>query len=153
MLLGVFMLAATPESEAKKAPQRGPDYGSINVPEEGTIRFERLTTDNDCVSYKRVGKNRTKPLNKREDLLKMDWWANPQIAVSPDGSKIAYINQKTKPTTSWSSLHLPAAPAFNAHSAQTFSTFLGVRTETRYVSPNTATDISAYTLSMPLRET
>ncbi len=95
MLLGVFMLAATPESEAKKR-RKGPDYGSINVPEEGTIRFERLTTDNDCVSYKRVGKNRTKTLNKREDLLKMDWWANPQIAVSPDGSKIAYINQKNE---------------------------------------------------------
>lgn len=95
MLLGVFLLAATPESEAKKR-RKGPDYGSINVPEEGTIRFERLTTDNDCVSYKRVGKNRTKTLNKREDLLKMDWWANPQIAVSPDGSKIAYINQKNE---------------------------------------------------------
>ena len=26
----------------------------------------------------------------------MDWWANPQIAVSPDGSKIAYINQKNE---------------------------------------------------------
>ena len=69
------------------------DYSVIDVPEEGGIKFEKITDDADCVNSRdlvstRKGKFGIKNTNK------LDWWINPQIAVSPDGKKIAYLNYK-----------------------------------------------------------
>jgi len=59
------------------------DFSRVYVPEEGGIRFEKITDDADCVFS--------------DGLVSRDassWWAGTQIALSPDGWKIAYINNK-----------------------------------------------------------
>ncbi len=64
------------------------DYSVVFVPEEGGVRFEKITEDADMVTDyggALVGRSG-------------DWWVMPQIAVSPDGSKIAYINEKNETT-------------------------------------------------------
>lgn len=67
------------------------DYSVVNVPEEGGVNFERITDDADCVLYT-VGSRTT--MFGRKKASGVDWWVNPQIALSPDGTKIAYINYK-----------------------------------------------------------
>lgn len=67
------------------------DYSMVNVPEEGGINFEKITDDADCVL------NSTFAFKKAWGNTKasyVNWWVNPQIAVSPDGTKIAYLNNK-----------------------------------------------------------
>ncbi len=64
------------------------DYSVVFVPEEGGVRFEKITEDADMVTDyggALVGRSG-------------DWWVMPQIAISPDGSKIAYINEKNETT-------------------------------------------------------
>lgn len=71
------------------------DFSVVFVPEEGGVRFEKITDDNDMVaSYKGnlVGKASGVFGSKKTTVL--DWWILPQIAVSPDGTKLAYINEK-----------------------------------------------------------
>lgn len=68
------------------------DYSLISVPEEGGINFLKITSDDDRVAepyIKKTGFN----FGKISKAV-MDWWINPVIALSPDGSKIAYINNK-----------------------------------------------------------
>ena len=71
------------------------DYSQQAVPEESGVRFEKITEDADCVNDNGlVGRNAA------------SWWVGPQLAVSPDGTRIAYINNRNrmqnimvKPTT------------------------------------------------------
>lgn len=73
------------------------DYSTVYVPEEGGVKFERITSDNDAVaSYNLVGKS--SGIFGRSKVTTVNWWVNPQIQISPDGTKIAYINDKNKTT-------------------------------------------------------
>lgn len=69
------------------------DYSVVNVPEEGGVNFERITDDSDCVLYTTLSKS---GFFSKKKVSEVNWWVNPQIAVSPDGSKIAYINNKNR---------------------------------------------------------
>lgn len=86
-----FMLAGT-SVEAKRVKL---DLSIVDVPEEGGVKFERITENSDCVNSENLVS-----LNKGvfgvKNLSKIDWWVNPRIAVSPDGTKIAYLNWKNK---------------------------------------------------------
>lgn len=71
------------------------DYSVVFVPEEGGVKFEKITDDNDMVaSYNGglVGKSLGIFGSKKTTVL--DWWILPQIAISPKGDKIGYINEK-----------------------------------------------------------
>lgn len=68
------------------------DYSLINVPEEGGVKFERITDDADCV-YPAITNSRNGWWGKRK-LTSVDWWVNPQISLSPDGTKLGYLNYK-----------------------------------------------------------
>jgi len=80
------------------------DYSIVFVPEEGGVKFEKITDDADCVAayydkYDRptlVKKASGLFGNRKTDVL--DWWILPQIAVSPDGKRIGYINEKNGTT-------------------------------------------------------
>lgn len=95
LLLSAAALFVPSAAEAKKKRQT-PDWSQAFVPEEGGSSFERITTENDCVNPNLTGKRKEKVYGDKSkaDLTRMDWWINPQLAVSPDGSKIAYLNYK-----------------------------------------------------------
>lgn len=64
-------------------------YSNVSVPEEGGIRFEKLTDENrDIVSG----------ISTRSEYGKFEWWVNPCVAISPDGRKMAYLSYKNKQT-------------------------------------------------------
>ena len=67
------------------------DYSIVFVPEEGGVNFERITDDADCVLYTTY--NRSGIFGKKK-ASGVDWWVNPQLAVSPDGKRLAYLNFK-----------------------------------------------------------
>lgn len=71
------------------------DFSVIDVPEEGGIKFEKITDDADCVNSENLV-SKAKGLFGVKNLSKIDWWVNPRIAISPDGKKIAYLNWKNK---------------------------------------------------------
>ena len=63
------------------------------------MKFEKITDDADCVSdYEGgiVGKAQGIFGNKKTTTI--DWWVIPQIGLSPDGKRIAYVNQKNGTT-------------------------------------------------------
>ncbi len=95
ILFTAVAFAAPPQADAKPKRQN-PDWAQTFVPEEGGSSFERITTDNDCVNWLLTGKRKEKYYGDKSkaDLTRMDWWINPQLAISPDGSKIAYLNYK-----------------------------------------------------------
>lgn len=66
--------------------------GEIYVPEEGGIKFEKITDDADCVRFDHLVYKKPGLFGKNSSVI--NWWINPQIAVSPDGNKIAYLNSK-----------------------------------------------------------
>lgn len=75
------------------------DYSVVFVPEEGGVKFEKITDDADKVAdYKGglVGKSSSIFGAKKTNVL--DWWVIPQIAVSPDGKRVGYINEKNGTT-------------------------------------------------------
>ena len=75
------------------------DYSVVFVPEEGGVKFEKITEDADNVSdYEGglVAKASSIFGSKKTSVL--DWWVIPQIALSPDGKRIGYINEKNKTT-------------------------------------------------------
>ena len=93
LLTTVLLLLLTISIEASKKPKF--DYSLVVVPEEGGIKFERITEDADGIfSEFLVGKNSSFLGSMKKSTL--DWWVNPQIALSPDGKKIGYINYKNK---------------------------------------------------------
>lgn len=102
-------------SAAAKNPKF--DYSLVVVPEEGGIKFEKITDDADCVFSSRL-------VSKNEALFGLvkasviTWWVNPQIAVSPDGKKIGYINEKNGTTN----IMIKSASAGGASTQRTFRT-------------------------------
>lgn len=60
------------------------NYLMVSVQEEGGIKFTQMTKDDDVV----LGPFVTKTAGK------IYWYAPPLIAVSPDGSKLAYLGHK-----------------------------------------------------------
>lgn len=71
------------------------DLSIIDVPEEGGIKFEKITEDADGINSVNLVST-GKGVFGVKNLSKIDWWVNPRIAVSPDGTKIAYLNWKNK---------------------------------------------------------
>lgn len=91
LVLGMLIaLCASFHADAKRVKL---DYSVVNVPEEGGVKFERITDDADCVNSENLV-SKAKGLFGLKNLSKIDWWVNPRIAISPDGSKIAYLNWK-----------------------------------------------------------
>ncbi len=89
IVFGLIALTLT-SAEAKRVKL---DYSVVDVPEEGGVKFEKITDDADCVNSQylvRKGGN----LFGMKNTSVIDWWVNPQIAISPDGTKIGYINWK-----------------------------------------------------------
>ena len=86
LVAGIF---AAPEISAKRVKF---DYSVVYVPEEGGAKFEKITEDADCVNDGLV--SLSKSLFGKNTLDALTWWINPQIALSKDGSKIAYLNDK-----------------------------------------------------------
>lgn len=73
------------------------DYSLVSVPEEGGIKFERITEDADAVSSVFPAKKSIFKFGGSKGN-KVDWWVNPQIAITPDGKRLAYINNKNGTT-------------------------------------------------------
>ena len=71
------------------------NYSVIDVPEEGGVKFEQITEDSDCVNKEGLV-SKAKGMFGIKNHSKIDWWVNPRIAVSPDGSKVAYLNWKNR---------------------------------------------------------
>lgn len=71
------------------------NYSVIDVTEEGGVKFEQITEDSDCVNKEGLV-SKAKGMFGIKNLSKIDWWVNPRIAVSPDGSKVAYLNWKNR---------------------------------------------------------
>ena len=67
------------------------DYSQVFVPEEGGLKFEKITDDADAV-YTTVGHSTS--IFSSGKSSRVDWWVNPQIAISPDGTRIAYLSLK-----------------------------------------------------------
>lgn len=96
-ILLAFCLVAMGSYGAKKKGKF--DYSVVFVPEEGGVKFEKITEDADMVADYNdglVGKTSGIFGSKKTNVL--DWWVVPQIAVSPDGKRIGYINEKNKTT-------------------------------------------------------
>lgn len=71
------------------------DYSLVFVPEEGGVKFEKITDDADYVAdYKGNIVGGTSSIFGSKKTSTIDWWIIPQIAVSPDGKRIGYINEK-----------------------------------------------------------
>lgn len=84
------------------------DFSVIFVPEEGGVKFEKITDDADrvadyCNGGSRHGKSggivasASGIFGSRKTTV-LDWWILPQIALSPDGKRIGYINEKNGTT-------------------------------------------------------
>ncbi|MCM1336791.1 MAG: hypothetical protein NC187_03870 [Candidatus Amulumruptor caecigallinarius] len=73
------------------------DYSLVSVPEEGGVKFERITEDADAVSSVFPAKKSLFKFGGTKAST-VDWWVNPQIAITPDGKKLAYINNKNGTT-------------------------------------------------------
>jgi Tol biopolymer transport system component len=69
------------------------DLSIVSVPEESGAIFERITEEADCVFSRYLVRKGSNPL-KSQSEQKLDWWINPQIAISPDGQQIAYITDR-----------------------------------------------------------
>lgn len=89
---GIAALIIAGYADAKK-PRF--DYSTIYVPEEGGVKFEKITDDNDAVNSENLVIKNSKLFSKAKATT-LNWWMNPKIQVSPDGTKIAYINMKNK---------------------------------------------------------
>lgn len=84
------------------------DFSVIFVPEEGGVKFEKITDDADrvadyCSSDSKHGRfanivsSASGIFGSRKTTV-LDWWILPQIALSPDGKRIGYINEKNGTT-------------------------------------------------------
>lgn len=89
----LVMLAAAAVAVSADAKRVKLDFSVVDVPEEGGVKFEKITDDADCVNSEWLVSKGGKLFGMKNSSV-IDWWVNPQIAVSPDGSKIAYINWK-----------------------------------------------------------
>lgn len=89
---GIAALIIAGYADAKKPKF---DYSTVYVPEEGGVKFEKITDDNDAV-YSEKLVTQSSGIFSKAKASTLNWWVNPKIQVSPDGTKIAYINQKNK---------------------------------------------------------
>lgn len=67
---------------------QGVDYSVVSVPEETGSEFVKITRENDYVCMPVV----------RRSSRGVEWMTNRILAVSPDGSEIAYLSQRNKST-------------------------------------------------------
>ena len=89
----LLSLAAVLSVCADAAKKKGFDYSIVFVPEEGGVKFEKITEDADAVDGTNlVGKSTSIFGSKKTNT--MDWWVLPMIGVSPDGKRVGYINNK-----------------------------------------------------------
>lgn len=98
MRLAMFavMLAVSLQVDARKVKF---DYSLVFVPEEGGVKFEKITDDADCVSdYKGGIVSKVSGVFASKRSITIDWWVIPQIALSPDGTRLGYINEKNNTT-------------------------------------------------------
>lgn len=92
MLLALFVMGAG----AKKVKF---DFSKVYVPEEGGIKFEKITEDADCVADYNGGLvGKASGIFGSRKTTVIDWWIIPQIGLSPDGQRIGYINEKNGTT-------------------------------------------------------
>lgn len=95
----IFMAAAALMVIGADARKGKFDYSLVFVPEEGGVKFEKITDDADYVADyegRLVGKS-TRIFNSSKTTT-FSWWVLPQLAVSPDGKRIGYINEKNGTT-------------------------------------------------------
>lgn len=93
----LFAVSLTMALSANAKPKF--DFSTVFVPEEGGVKFEKITEDGDYVADYNgglVAKNTG--LFGSTKISSLSWWIVPQIALSSDGSRIAYINQKNNTT-------------------------------------------------------
>ena len=75
------------------------DFSTVFVPEEGGVKFEKITDDADRVAdYDGNIVSRASSIFGSRKATAMDWWVVPQIALSPDGKRLAYVNEKNGTT-------------------------------------------------------
>ena len=93
LLLSAFVCLG---AEAKKVKF---DFSLVFVPEEGGVKFEKITDDADYVATYDgwLVKSKSKMFGSGK-YNNLSWWVIPQIGVSPDGKRIGYINEKNKTT-------------------------------------------------------
>ena len=93
LLLSAFVCLG---AEAKKVKF---DFSLVFVPEEGGVKFEKITDDADYVATYDgwLVKLKSKMFGSGK-YNNLSWWVIPQIGVSPDGKRIGYINEKNKTT-------------------------------------------------------
>lgn len=95
----VLLLASLIFINAEAARKGKFDYSLVFVPEEGGVKFEKITEDADMVAdYNGILVGKSSGIFGSRKTNTLDWWVIPQIAVSPDGTKIGYINEKNKMT-------------------------------------------------------
>ena len=111
----LFVAAACVATAAAKNPKF--DYSIVGVPEEGGIRFEKITEDADCVAGRGLVNKRGGVFGFSKSAV-ISWWVNPQIAVSPDGKRIGYINDKNGAMN----IMIKSASAGGASTQRTFRT-------------------------------
>jgi Tol biopolymer transport system component len=95
------------------------DLSVVEVPEEGGVSFERITEDTDCVFYRGLVRKGTNLFGVKNSA-NIDWWVNPQIALSPDGQRLAYINDKNNTTN----IMVKDARKGGASTQRTFRTYV-----------------------------
>lgn len=92
LLAACFAAASIQSVQAKKI-----DYSLVSVPEEGGVNFERITEDADAVSSAFPAKKGLFSFGGLRGQT-VNWWVNPQIGITPDGKRLAYINNKNGTT-------------------------------------------------------
>lgn len=113
LLLSAFVCLG---AEAKKVKF---DFSLVFVPEEGGVKFEKITDDADCVAdYEGNLVSKASGIFGSRKKNTLDWWVVQQIAVSPDGTRIGYINEKNKTTN----IMIKAAAKGGASTQRTFRT-------------------------------
>ncbi|MDE6540700.1 MAG: hypothetical protein K2L74_01670 [Muribaculaceae bacterium] len=113
----IALLCVAAFASGADAKRVKPDFSVVDVPEEGGVRFEKITDDADCVNSEWLVSKGGKLMGFKNSSV-IDWWVNPQIAVSPDGTKIAYINWKNKAAN----VMVKAATKGGASTQRTFRT-------------------------------
>lgn len=99
LLTGLLLCAVTVTAQKKNATF---DFSLVSVPEEGGVKFEKITEDADIVAdyagtRASLVRNLSRSFNAQK-AIRLDWWVLPQIALSPNGQRLAYINHKNNTT-------------------------------------------------------
>lgn len=93
-IIFLSVVAAASCLQACMTTQQTVSYTTVSVPEEGGVNFAKITDDADRV-INPVPPTSTFSTSGSSILV---WWVNPIIAISPDGSRIAYVNSKENMT-------------------------------------------------------